>query len=248
MRHITIAKKVKNERVSKTVMQQSLKNANLDDENTINDIDKLSAAGSTPNNCQAFNSNTSFFISRHFEVHVSRSVVSDSLLEYLMQYLSLIEETERQRDLGDAVSDDCATMYHVDKDDPIVQVVTSAVPKEFKNVVGLTGKKENIGLRSNLNELFNGFVHAEKVTSLCSYLEYEESKFQECSEHRDVDATFCTAILILQDTLTGHSQVKDSNLKSSLETGCVVSMDHTATQRVTKADLEKDRKVVFFII
>ena len=87
MRHIFIAKKFKNERVSKTVLQKASKDAEHGDESTINDIHNLSAAGSTRNNCQAFNSNSSFFVTWKFKVHVSRSVLSDFLLESLMRYL-----------------------------------------------------------------------------------------------------------------------------------------------------------------
>ena len=82
--------------------------------------------------------------------------------------------------------------------------MTSAVLNEFKNVVDLTGKQGNTGLRSQVNEVFNEFVHAEKFTSAGSYLKYKMSKVQGCIEDRDVDANFCTTILILQSTLTGR--------------------------------------------
>ena len=117
--------------------------------------------------------------------------------------------------------------------------MTSAFLNEFKKVVDLTGKQGNTGLRSQANEVFNEFVHAEKFPSVGSCLKYKMSKVQGCIEDQDVDANFCTTILILQNTLTGRLQVKDNNLPESLEPGDVVFIDPTAIHWVTKTAREK---------
>ena len=109
--HITIAKKLEYECVPKTVLQEELRGVKHGDESAINGIDKLSATGITRNNFQAFNSNASFFIPWHFKEHVSRSVLSDSFLESLMQYLYHIEESEQKGGLGHTVSDSGANIY-----------------------------------------------------------------------------------------------------------------------------------------
>ena len=96
--------------------------------------------------------------------------------------------------------------------------------------------------RSDKRQVFNEFVHAEKVPSACSYLNYEASKVQECIEYHDVGATFCTAIIILQDSLTDSLQEKDYNLPESLEPGDVVFMDRIAILWLTEEAREKDRE------
>ena len=159
-----------------------------------------------------------------------------------MQYLYRIEETEQKRDLGETVSDSSANMEYVYKDDSIVQVVTIAVLNDFKKAADLTGKKGSIGLRSELNEVFNEFVYTEKVPSDGSSLKYEAPKVQGCIEHRDVDSNFCTAILILHENLAGRLQVRDSSLPESSELGDVVLMDPTAINWFTKIAREKDKK------
>ena len=108
--HITITKKLEHGRVPKTVLQEVLRGVKHGDESAINGINKLSATGITQNNFQAFNSNTSFFIPRQLKVHDSRSVLSDSLLESLMQYLYHIEESEQKGGLGHTLSDSCANI------------------------------------------------------------------------------------------------------------------------------------------
>ena len=209
-------------------------------------IEKISAASSTRNNCQAFPPSNSMLVQWHTKSYVSRQLLPESLVEQLLQSADNEELKMEKKNLGETLSDSNALMWYMNMSEATLQTVSTLLYNEYIRIVGVTGRAADSNLLDGVIEVIEDLVMKKEVPSVITYLKYEPDKVQGTSEHRDVDSIFCTALLILKDTSTGRLHIRNANLPEFFYPGDVIFMDPSQVHWVTKCARDEVRKVLVF--
>ena len=95
--------------------------------------------------------------------------------------------------------------------------------------------------KARVRDVLKSFVDEGKLPTLVSMMTYEHGKLCGLVEHREIDATFFSVILIIKDIVHGRLQIRDVDLPEQFESGDRIFMDPCVLYSVPFFEREESR-------
>ena len=237
VRHATLWCRRNEKNVTRSVIDAAITEANGDDARAATTA-KYFAAKNTVKHVYARASNKYFFVPSSFGSKVVRGVVTGGALKDLIEYLEHIEASAEALNMNTTLLGSNSALWFLDKDEAAVSNTSKIVTDTY------------LGFETSERacDVFRDFVDAGKVPSLVSYLLYEVGKKCGLPNHQDVDATFFSALLMIQDTTRGRLHIDGMDLPEEFNAGDLIFMDPRVYHSVENYARETKRKVVVYTV